>query len=84
MEWTCAECGISETAEAVDVLVKAGWWITELGRGLCSRCAQRATNQTFEETLERARVAYGSAVETRGLATQMREEARDRIRRTRL
>lgn len=82
--WTCTECGTSATEEAEQILAKNGWWITELGKGLCPPCAQSAARKSFEEILERTRSLHGSTIEIREPASQMRGEARERIRRTRL
>jgi hypothetical protein len=40
MEWTCARCGKSATAEAWNVLTSAGWTLSVIGDCLCGPCLQ--------------------------------------------
>jgi hypothetical protein len=44
MEWTCTECGSAAKADAAELLVHAGWWVTELRRGLCPACTRVAAH----------------------------------------
>jgi hypothetical protein len=70
MEWTCTECGHVAKAEVVETLVQAGWWITELRRGLCPGCARRVVDVSGAETVRRARALRESARETLRLTIQ--------------
>jgi hypothetical protein len=76
--WTCTSCGESADTDAVGLLARVGWWITDSGRGLCPRCAQRAALLQVQETLRRARGERGrdAAKETRRVASEMLEARR--------
>jgi hypothetical protein len=76
MEWTCTECGVSESAEAVGLLVKRGWWITERAGRLCPSCVREDALSRHAETLKLARSMSATAGETRRLATDLLATAR--------
>jgi hypothetical protein len=70
MEWTCTECGSAAKADAAELLVHAGWWVTELRRGLCPACTRKAIDGSGAETVRRARALRDSAQETLRLVIQ--------------
>jgi hypothetical protein len=71
MKWTCTACSLSAIANPVSLLVRQGWWITELGGGLCPECARKASEKRNDEVVKRARSTHRSAVETRRMACRM-------------
>ncbi len=83
MKWTCTACSNSATANPVSVLVQQGWWITELGGGLCPECARTASQKRNDEIVKRARSTHQSAVEMRRMASRVPEDTPTRRRHVR-
>jgi hypothetical protein len=69
MTWTCTECSATKD-EAVQLLIRAGWWIGDRHRGLCPSCVRQVVETSGRESIRRARVLRDSARETLALVIE--------------
>ena len=70
MEWICTECGDAAKANAVQLLVQVGWWITEPRRGICPSCVRRVVDASGAAAVRRARNSRDAVRETLRLAIE--------------